>query len=529
MSSMELRQIEGPPLSVDSWRLSNPFRIGRAASNELVLPDPGVSRRHASIEHDEIGWVVRDCGARRGIRLNELPLQDSAAALQSGDILSVGPWRFRAAAIAGESLPVGKSGTNTQIRVVRALGNLAEQRLELLLRYAGEIAQAVDESSLAEIMAEHAVLGSGYARATVLWRIGDELRVRCQRPGTDSGKPWAFDASLVRSAEAGEIAHLRPETVDASSRKREGRDPRYALCAPLMLDGAAQAFLYLESERAGTRRHADAPTFCHALARLAGLALANLQRLESEREHAAVKADLDRAREVQHRLLPALQGQLGAMHHALRLHPGRVVAGDIVDVFELADGRVVAALGDVSGAGLGAGLVMASVQSFLRGGFAYDADPARVIGLLNLHLCAQAEGGRFVTLWLGVFDVDGSHCRYVDAGHGHALRIGPGAARAVPSTGCIPLGIDAHASFIAETLELLPGEILLLYSDGIVEQRGGDGAAWGMQGLVESVRPARSPADAIDLAWQAMHRHAAGIAPEDDSTLLALGCPRRER
>jgi pSer/pThr/pTyr-binding forkhead associated (FHA) protein len=59
-NSLEMRQIEGPPLAARHWRLSNPFRIGRASSNELELPDPGVSRRHASIEHDDYASLVRD-------------------------------------------------------------------------------------------------------------------------------------------------------------------------------------------------------------------------------------------------------------------------------------------------------------------------------------------------------------------------------------------------------------------------------------------------------------------------------------
>ena len=99
-----------------------------------------------------------------------------------------------------------------------------------------------------------------------------------------------------------------------------------------------------------------------------------------------------------------------SVRYALHLHPGRVVAGDVVDVFEIDGGRVVAALGDVSGAGLGAGLVMASVQSFLRAGFAHDGDPARVVAELNVHLCAQtgersirhALAGRFRSLWFAL-------------------------------------------------------------------------------------------------------------------------------
>lgn len=522
-NNLALVQIDGPPLAVGSWRLSDPFRIGRAASNELELPDPGISRRHASVERIDEGWVVRDCGSRQGIELNGLALAGSATArVRAGDILSVGPWQFRVDALADEHAGPGSANAPTRISVVRAGGNLAEQRLELLLQYAGDIAAASDEAALAEILAEHALLGSGYARATVLWRRDADIIVYCQRPAPSPGSQWRFNAALVDSAGNGDLARLESDMPVAGGQAYGQRKPRRAMCVPIMLDGRAEAFLYLDSERAGTRRHADAPTFCHALARLAALALSNLHRLEREREHAAFTADLERARDVQKRLLPAPAGVLGALRYALHLHPGRVVGGDVVDVFEIGGGRVVAALGDVSGAGLGAGLLMASVQSFLRAGFAHDGDPARVVGQLNAHLCAQTGDGRFVTLWLGVFEPCGSRCHFVDAGHGHALRIAVGSVQPLSPRGCIPLGIDAQAQFIAEPLLLGRGEMVLLYSDGVVEQRGTDAAPWGTAGLSRSVGSAAVPADAIALAWKALGEHAGSVAPEDDATMLAL-------
>jgi len=520
---IEIERLEGPALAHERWRVAHPFRMGRAEGNELELPETSISRWHAVIEAQGDGWMLRDCGSRLGTRLNELELDaDAAVALHGGDQIGIGPWRFRVQAMASDGDELRGGDTPTHISVVRALGNLAEQRLELLLRYAGEVAAATDEANLAEIVAEHALLGSGYARAAVLWREGEGVVVRCLRPAPSSeAPPWRFHHSLVRSAARGDIARL---DLDEGPVEPAARVPRVqrALCAPLMLDGRAEAFLYLDADRRASRRHADAPSFCHALARLAALALANLRRLAGERERIALAADLERAREVQRRLLPAPSGRLHGIDYALRLHPGRVVAGDVVDVFAIEHGRTVAVLGDVSGAGLGAGLVMASVQSFLRAGFIHEVDPARVIRHLNAHLCTQASAGRFVTLWLGVFDADGARGVFVDAGHGHALRIRAGASTALPTHGAIPLGIDADADFVAETVHLEDGEILLLHSDGVIEQRGDDGASFGREGLVAALVEARDPAAVVEAAWMALRGHAGDAAPDDDTTLLAL-------
>ena len=520
---LALRQIEGPGLREQVWPLSNPFRMGRASSNELELPDPGVSRRHLSIEHDARGWMVRDCGARRGAQLNGLQLDDSAIAmLHAGDVLSVGPWRFRVDAL-GPDLPSGSADSATRISVVGGLGHLARQRLELLLRYASEIAAAENETTLAESMAEHALLGSGYTRASVLWRREGRLELACQRPALSIDASWQFHASLVESAAAGEPARLESESPVPAGAGSGARRAHRALCVPLVFDGVAQAFLYLESDRSSAQRHADAPTFCHALVRLAALALANLHRLRNERRLAAVAADLERAREVQQRLLPPAEGRHDALAYSLRLHPGRIVAGDVADVFAIGDGRVVAVLGDVSGAGLGAGLVMASVQSFLRAGFAHDSDPACVVARLNVHLCAQAGDGQFVSLWLGVFDAVSGECRFVDAGHGHVLHVRAGKAAPLPARGSIPLGIDTQAQFAAESLRLDREEILVLYSDGVIEQQASNGEARDAQDLARCLDAARSPAQAVELAWQALMQAAGDAPPDDDATVLALG------
>jgi serine phosphatase RsbU (regulator of sigma subunit) len=510
MATLQIELIAGPELARQSWRVDDDFGIGRAPKHGLALPDPAISRQHALLRQDSHGWTLQDCHSRLGTRLNELALMPGVpAALHGGDVVAIGPWRFRLdipPAVVAEPVAARLPGFAAR------LGNLAEQRLELLLRCAGEAAAAPDEPALADILAEHALAGSGFARAAVLVRADGGFVVRSLRPVGDADAFRYRDGLLEAAGRTGLAGY------DATA-EADGR----ALCAALLLDGDAEAFLYLDATRPARRGHTDAPVFVQALARLAALALANLRRLGAEREHAILSADIERAREVQQRLLPDPR-PLGALRHALHLHPGRAVAGDIVDVFALPAGGVAALLGDVSGAGLGAGLVMASVQSFLRAELAHHDDPARALTRLNAHLCAQASGGRFVTLWLGIFDASARCCRFVDAGHGLALRLRAGeGATPIATRGDIPLGIEADARFQTETLTLALGECVLLHSDGLTEQRAADGVPFGRERLLAALHGAVGPADALARALAALSAHAGNTAPDDDTTVLALG------
>jgi phosphoserine phosphatase RsbU/P len=510
MPTLEIELIAGPELAQRSWHTDDDFGIGRAPGRGLALPDPGISRQHALLRRDSRGWTLQDCHSRLGTRLNELALMPGVpAALHAGDVVAIGPWRFRLdlpSVAALDSAPAPAPGFGAR------LGNLAEPRLELLLGCAGEAASAPDEQALADILAEHALAGSGFARAAVLVRIDGAFVVRSLRPMGDTGAFRYRDTLLASAARTGVAGY------DATA-EADGR----ALCAALSLDGQAEAFLYLDATRPARRGHTDAPVFVQALARFAALALANLRRIEAEREHAILSADIERAREVQRRLLPDPR-PLGSLHHALHLHPGRAVAGDIVDVFALPTGGVAALLGDVSGAGLGAGLVMASVQSFLRAELAHHDDPARALTRLNAHLYVQASAGRFVTLWLGIFDASAQRCRFVDAGHGLALRLRAGAgATPIATRGDIPLGIEPDAQFQAETLALARDEYVLLHSDGLTEQRAADGVPFGRERLLAALDGAVGPADALARALAALSAHAGISTPDDDTTVLALG------
>ena len=502
MPLLELNLLAGPALADRRWRLVDALAIGRAPDNGLVLPDPAVSREHALIRADGAHWSLLDRHSRLGTRLNGLALEPGMPAdLHVGDVIGLGPWRFRVDVAA--SAPAAPAPR----------GSLAEQRLELLLGCAAEIAAAADEQQLSDVLAEHALAGSGFARAAVLWR-GEDRRLQPRSLRTLGADRERFERELARIA----------ERLESGAREDPAAATR-SLQAPLMLDGRDVAWLHLDSNRVGRDRRADAPTFVQALSRLSALALANLRRVDAARRHAMLAADLERARDVQRRLLPDARPAAG-LAHALHLQPGRTIAGDIADVFELPGGKVAALLGDVAGAGLGAGLVMASVQSFMRAELAHHDDPARASARLNAHLCAQSGGGRFTTLWLGIFEPHARRCRFVDAGHGLALRLHPlREAAPIVAHGNIPLGISADAQFHAETLQLEPGEFVLLHSDGLIERRAPDGSAFGHERLVHALRGAATPAQAIARALSALDAHVVDATADDDTTLLALAPP----
>ncbi|MEO7064703.1 MAG: SpoIIE family protein phosphatase [Dokdonella sp.] len=526
--SLELVLTAGPTLASTRWRLAGRLCIGRAQTCQLVLAEPRISREHAIIEAANGGWTLSDCGSRLGTQLNGVDLVSGMATpLHLADVIAIGSWRFRVeadTAVDGRGIDQRRDAA-ARIGVGGHLGNLAEQRLQLLLRCAGEVAAAATAQEIADTVAEYALAGSGYARAAVLWQADDEIELRSLRPvAAADATEFRFSRSLVASAAAGELTRIDTTRSLLTADRTEPFPVRRALCAPLMLDGKPVAFLYLDSSRAARHGHADAPTFCHALARLAALALANLRRLASEGARATLRADLDRARDVQRRFLPDDSAPIGGIRCALHLHPGRVVAGDIADVFALDGGGAVALLGDVSGAGLGAGLVMASVQSFLRAELSHHCDPARAVTRLNAHLHAQASRGSFVTLWLGVFDRAALSCRFVDAGHGHAILVrADSAAEPISTRGDIPLGIDPDALFHARTLALRPDDLIVLYSDGVVEQRAQDGEPFGREGLIDAVHRVMTPQAAIASALSALVDHAAQTPADDDVTLLALG------
>jgi sigma-B regulation protein RsbU (phosphoserine phosphatase) len=300
------------------------------------------------------------------------------------------------------------------------------------------------------------------------------------------------------------------------------------VCAPILLAGDVAAYLYLDNRGArGARsqQSGDFTGYAVGLARLASMALANLRRLELEREYARLDAELIAAAEAQKWIFPAREGSEGRLSYIGQTRPGRRLGGDFFDVAQLGPGRLAVALGDVSGKGAGAAVLMTASQGFLHASLREHGDPGRAVSALNDFIHPRRPSNRFLTLWVGVFDGQAGTLRYVDAGHGYGFALDHGGVvdRLTSEGGLV--GIEPGTVFESVSRSLRAEERVVVVSDGLVEQPGAKegAAAFGVEALVASLH-ARAPEgkDEVDALFDAVEAHAGGPALADDATALVV-------
>jgi serine phosphatase RsbU (regulator of sigma subunit) len=307
---------------------------------------------------------------------------------------------------------------------------------------------------------------------------------------------------------------------------------RSALCVPLMLGQTVAGYLYLDSRgdpnsghRLPLRPHASA--FCRALGKMAGLALANLKRVDMERRTGAIEADITAAAAAQRWILPARTGKFGSFTYTAESRQGEGLGGDFYDFVPLGNHRLAVAIGDVAGHGIAASLTMTACAGYLHAMLEQTADPALVVRRLNQFMGPRRPVERFVTLWVGVLDLAARTLQYVDAGHTYALLADPvgGSSRQLCGDQ-LCLGIDDVYEYNSLTVPLPAAGRLLLFSDGIVEQFDPPGDAeqkqFGLEGIEAVIRATPSDGDVVAALFAAVVKHAQRETLTDDATAVLV-------
>jgi serine phosphatase RsbU (regulator of sigma subunit) len=471
--ALRLEQVGGPPLPETSKALSGLVLIGRERDADIVLPDAQISRRHCVIEQREQETLIVDLDSQLGTLLNDVQLPaGQAVTLSVHDRVRIGPWRFRVRSgfdIASDMLRDRKSPHAKGRQTLSGKTQLgapilaAERRLELLVEFTAAAVEKNTPALLAAVTLDFAQRGSN-AQALAMFAPEAQSFVALAQLGSPalSALPEAFAASAK-----GGLVQFETEAADLPG-----------LCLALRVDGEAVAYVLLQFSEQHARDKSESAEFLHALARMSALAWAQLERKQVQSRLERLRDDLERARETQARLLPPVAGHVLGLQYAFHLLPGRSVAGDLLDVFAIDASRLGIIFGDVSGAGFGAGMLMASVQAYLHAELMETADPALAAARANRY-AARVGSGRFVTAWIAVFDSTSKTLTLVDAGHGLAWRQDAKQLSPLKTRGGPPLGVDAQASFDSEILQLLPHERIIVLSDGVTEHR-----AAGDSGLV---------------------------------------------
>lgn len=517
------------PLHLDPAQGSR--TIGRSARCDWVLADESVSRSHAQFVHASGAWYLIDLGSRLGTWLNGVRIEPTRAApVHAGDVLRIGPWALRIASTKLE--PDTKPTVEDQASAVRpradaAAASLASDHLRLLLNCATALNNAPDERELASRLLDAALSGSGFSRGAVVRLVnqrGDvEVLAAASRGGGET-RDISFSRSLLRAASQGELvwidARSPAHTQHGESIAR--LEIHSAVCAPIMLGSSCAAYLYLDARGAERRTSPEAAVLSEALAHLGGLALAGLKRAELERRQLQFEEDLALARSAQELLLPALRDDLSGFRYAFRMKPGLLLAGDLFDVVKLSEDRVAFLLGDVAGKGVGAAMTMAAAQSFLRA--AVQAHPLdRAISDTNRFICERSSGGRFVSLWAGIFSPASESFEFVDAGHGWwIIRGAAGSVRRCSDRGSVLLGIDPEAEFLVSQERLAEDERLVLFSDGAVEQKGASADMFGLDRLGKVLSASTDTQTDVESVFTALQAHAGSWNFTDDTTVASI-------
>lgn len=537
---LRLQPVAGPVLQavvVHAGRSS--VTLGRGSAADVILEDGGVSRRHAAVGSHGQNWFIWDLGSRHGTSVNGVRLdQADKAPLADGDLISIGPWTFRAGIGQSHSTIASADPDELGLGNVESVSDaeldaLAHQRLGLLIQFADTIQSATDELSLADAVLSAAISGTGYTNAALVRPLDDDggievLGYRGQQDET--GDHMTFSRSLIRAASRGELVRLTEQETSINTPSHSVIDLGIsgAMCAPVVLGQTIAAYLYLDTRGNVDRPRPDAAVFCKAIARLCALALASVKRHQLEARQRQLESDIVAAREAQKMLMPERTGHPSGLSYSLFMEPGRYVAGDLVDVFELPDRRVAVLLGDVAAKGAGAGILMATAEAFLHASLMKTPDVSAAARDVNRYLESRSASNKFVSLWMGVIDPVAGTLEFVDAGHGlWAIRRPDGTAhRPETHAGGMVLGVDANESYPSETIELPKGSRLVVFSDGIVEQPDSSGEQFGLERTLEIISQSTSHEADTERLFEAICVHAESMELADDATIVSVSVPQ---
>lgn len=314
----------------------------------------------------------------------------------------------------------------------------------------------------------------------------------------------------------------------AESEREQLKKLQTQLLLPLACKDKLIGFMSLSAKRSEEPYSASDVRLLESVATQTGLALENSHLTEAIAAEVAQRERLNReieiARDVQEHLFPRNYPAIAGLDYAGRCRPARGVGGDYYDFLELADGGLGIAIGDVSGKGIPAALLMASLQASLRGQTISGADDlAKLMTNMNRLIFDTSPSNRYATFFYSQYEPSTRNLTYVNGGHNPPLVFRGGEVLRLEDGGPV-VGLFKAARYSQASLMLAAGDVLLLYTDGISEAMNASDEEWGEDKMMDAVRACRSrPAtEIIDELMQAADQFVAGAPQHDDMTITVI-------
>ncbi len=520
--------------------------LGRSRDADIFIPDQWLSRMHAEILLDHGGLVIADLGSKNGTLVNGSRIQGPTSLLE-GDQIKLGDHTVTVQqSITEEEDTDDIQAVGTKVFSVRTLqegvlkaANTAEdlvRKNRVLTVLTGAAAALLAHRPISETFDQildilfAAVAAERGAIALFEGPQGAQL-AEVKASKTRRGDPiLRVSQSISRRCLKEQVSILLPNVLeDAMLRSQQSivsTGIRSAMCAPLWhSDGGKESVIgvvYLDSrERTHTFSEEDLELVT-ALASVAAAKIENARLLEESLEKRRLEEDMRVAAEIQRNMLPKGSPVVEGYDVAAGTEPCRAVGGDYFD-FHLTKDRLTFVLGDVSGKGTGAALIMTILRAAVRDHW-LDADLIDALGQMNNLVTQNVPANKYVTFFLGRLDLATGHLEYVNAGH-NAPILSRGSGRVERlTTGGMVLGLFEDAPYESGSTTIDPEDRLVVFTDGFSETWNNKGDELGEDGFTDFVL------DLQGTSASAMKEHllrkadefAEGLKATDDRTIIVV-------
>jgi len=532
--------IRSGPGGHSTWPLSvGDNRIGRDAESEVVLKDSSVSREHALVQIGSDGAQIRDVGSRNGSWLNGIPI-DETMPLRPGDQIQVGDVVFQFRRESDNDTATGPVLIESATRLPWEDLRSSVQSIDTPR---GEFWQAIIEAAQLMVLPQPAsellptmfdLVESVVPADRILLLLRDEeddhLDLVASRPEVDSAEDLPLSKTLV-DAVIGQRESVLVEDVPndpdfAAAQSMADLGLKSAMAAPLFDNERVIGLIYADTRRLSQQLGDTQLRAFTMLANLIAIKLTNARLLEEHREMQRLEQEMAAAGKIQQGILPAELPEIPGYERLAELRPCLQMAGDFYDMRILDDETVFLIVGDVSGKGSGAALLMSHFLAAFRVLVGEGISVAALGEKLNEHLFESSDPTHYITLWMGHLDPRTHRLTYLNAGHNPPLlRDAVGSWTTLPNT-ALPIGMLEFGEFRTDEVELEPGSLLCVYTDGLVEARSGE-EFFGEDGLQHSLAQHgdRPLDDVIDLAFADVQAYLGAESFDDDCTLMLLRRP----
>jgi serine phosphatase RsbU (regulator of sigma subunit) len=538
--------------------------IGRSARNDLCIPDPFASRVHAEVRREGDEYVLQDLGSANGTLYNGATV-DGAVHLTAGGRIQIGETEIifddgTYNSGMGATMITDNTGTLPEATIALASGDRTTSGLLEAIEGARTrpeevaVSTAAPKANHGDLLALISKVGITLLASATLNETLEQIVTlvfeavpadRCLIMMRDEGSEdlrVAVARLRDRVGEVGEIRVSRNVLDEVVIRGKSvltsdaQHDPRFAtgtvvlqgvrsvLAVPLGVAEKVFGIIYADSPIAEGRFTEDHLKVLTTLASVAAIRVENARLVEARLERERLERELALASEIQQRFQPTAPPHITGYELQGISFPCYEIGGDYYDFIEREDGRLVIALGDVSGKGTAAALLMSSLHAAIHAQSASHDSLVATISAVNRYLADNIPANRFVTLFYAELDPESGALSFLNAGHNPPLIVHAAGTVEQLASGGLPLGIKRDAEYREGRTQLQAGDVLVIYSDGVTEAVSPSGEEFGPTRLYEVVQRnvEASAAGIRDRIESSLTKFAQGTSAADDITLVIV-------